>query len=108
MTMKIVRTHFYIRDIKRLKTSAEDIDAMERMVAANPFAGALIQGLKGVRKARFRIGNRGKSSGGRTIYFIVVAGNMVVMLMAYAKAEKHDLSPEDRREVLRILEAMRK
>jgi hypothetical protein len=105
--LKIVRTHHYAKDIKRLKALAEDVDAMERMIAANPFAGALIQGLKGVRKARFRIGNRGKSSSGRAIYYILIAGNAVVMLMAYAKAEKHDLSPDDRRAVLRILEALK-
>jgi mRNA-degrading endonuclease RelE of RelBE toxin-antitoxin system len=86
----------------------DDVDAMERMVVADPFAGALIQGLKGVRKARFRIGNRGKSGGGRVIYYIVVANNEVIMLMAYAKAEKHDLSPDDRKGVLRVLEELSK
>jgi mRNA-degrading endonuclease RelE of RelBE toxin-antitoxin system len=106
--IKIVRTHRYIKDIKKLKASADDVDAMERMIAADPLAGALIQGLKGVRKARFRIGNRGKSGGGRVIYYIVVANNEVIMLMAYAKAEKHDLSPDDRKGVLRVLEELSK
>jgi len=63
--MKIVRTTRYIRDLKKLKASAADVNFMERTIAANPESGAVIQGLKGVRKARFRIGNRGKSSGGR-------------------------------------------
>lgn len=106
--MNITRTGYYLKDIKRLKASAEDVDAMERLVASNPFAGAVIQGLKGVRKARFRIGNRGKSGGGRVIYYIVVAGNEVIMLMAYAKSEKQDLSPDDRRSVLRVLEELNK
>jgi hypothetical protein len=61
-----------------------------------------------VRKARFRIGNRGKSSGGRVIYYLVVAGDSVTMLMAYAKAEKDDLSHDDRRAVLRVLEELNK
>ncbi len=104
--VKIVRTHCYVRDIKRLKASADDVNAMERMIAADPFVGAVIQGLKGVRKARFRIGNRGKSGGGRAIYYFLIAGNEVIMLMAYAKAEKHDLSPDDRKGVLRVLEEL--
>ena len=77
---------------------------MERMIAADPFVGAVIQGLKGVRKARFRIGNRGKSGGGRAIYYVVMADNAVLMITAYAKAEKEDLSPDDRKAILRVLE----
>jgi len=57
-----------------------------------------------VRKARFRIGNRGKSGGGRAIYYVVMADNAVLMITAYAKAEKEDLSPDDRKAILRVLE----
>ena len=102
--VKIVRTHCYVKDIKKLKASAEDVDAMERMVAADSFVGAVIRGLKSVRKARFRIGNRGKSGGGRAIYYVVMAGDTVLMITAYAKAEKEDLSPDDRKAILRVLE----
>jgi mRNA-degrading endonuclease RelE of RelBE toxin-antitoxin system len=104
--VKIVRTHRYVKDIKKLKASAEDVDAMERMIAANPAVGALIQGLKGVRKARFRIGNRGKSGGGRVIYYVMMADDTVLMITAYAKAEKEDLSPDDRKAILRVLEEL--
>ncbi len=76
---------------------------MERMIAANPAVGAVIQGLRGVRKARFRIGNRGKSGGGRVIYYVVTKFEAVAMLMVYAKSEKSDLSPLDRENVLRML-----
>jgi hypothetical protein len=105
--MKVVRTNRYLKDLKRLKASAADVDEMERQVADNPLSGAVMQGLKGVRKARFRIANRGKSGGGRAIYFYFVAGGTVVMLTAYAKSEKDDLSPEDRKSVLRVLEELK-
>lgn len=67
----------------------------------------MIQGLRGVRKARFRIGNRGKSSGGRAVYYILTAGGAVVMIAAYAKAEKSDLTPDDRKAILRALEDLK-
>jgi hypothetical protein len=66
----------------------------------------LIQGLRGVRKVRFRIGNRGKSSGGRAIYYFLVADSAVIMLMAYPKAERSDLSPADRKAVLIVLKEL--
>jgi hypothetical protein len=103
-SVKIVRTHRYVKDIRKLKASAEDVDVMERMIATDPFVGALIQGLKGVRKARFRIGNRGKSSGGRAIYYVMIEGDAALMITAYAKANKKDLSSDDRTSILRILE----
>lgn len=102
--MRIVRTIRYSRDLRKLKASAADIERMERMIAARPDSGAVIQGLKGVRKARFRIGNRGKSGGGRAIYYVVMANAAIIMITAYAKAEKEELSPDDRKGILRALE----
>jgi hypothetical protein len=104
--MQIVRTHGYVRDLKKLKASAADVETMELAITTSPTSGALIQGLRGVRKVRFRIANRGKSGGGRAIYFFVTADSVIVMLMACAKAEKTDLSPGDRKSLLRILEEL--
>jgi mRNA-degrading endonuclease RelE of RelBE toxin-antitoxin system len=101
--VNVVRSERYRKDLKRLGVSAKDIETMEREIAARPESGAIIRGLKGARKARFRIGNRGKSGGGRAIYYVAVSKNLVLMIAAYAKAEKEDLSPEDRKSVLQAL-----
>jgi hypothetical protein len=79
---------------------------MERMIAANPSAGAAIQGLKGVRKIRFRIANRGKSGGGRAIYYAILTDETIIMITAYTKAEKTDLSPDDRKAILNVLKEL--
>ena len=76
---------------------------MEQAIAASPLSAPAIQGLRGVHKVRFRIANRGKSGGGRAIYLFLVTENAVIMLMAYAKSEKEDLSADDRKTVLSIL-----
>jgi hypothetical protein len=105
--VRIVRTLRYRRDLKKLKASADDLAAMEQALTNNPLSGALIQGLRGMRKARFRIANRGKSSGGRGIYYFVLSDQTVIMLTAYAKAEKDELTPEDRKVILRVLEEVK-
>jgi hypothetical protein len=105
--VRIVRTLRYNRDLKKLKASADDVAAMEQALANNPASGALIQGLRGVRKARFRIANRGKSSGGRAIYYFVLKDQTVIMIAAYAKAEKDELTPDDRKAILRALEEVK-
>ena len=101
--VKIVRTFRHSSDLKRLKALPGDVDAMERAIAARPESGDVIRGLKGVRKARFRIGNRGKSGGGRTIYYVMWADDSVLMITAYAKSEKEDLTPDDRKAILALV-----
>lgn len=105
--MKIVRTKRYLKDLKRLGVSDADRAVLERSIAANPTVGDVIKGLDGIRKARFGFGGRGKRGGGRAIYFLMLADDTAVMLSAYAKNEKDDLSPEDRKALAALLKELR-
>jgi hypothetical protein len=104
--MKIVRTKRYQKDMKRIGASDADMASLEQEVAANPEAGDVIQGLKGVRKIRFGIGNRGKRGGGRAIYFLMISDDVTLMITAYAKNEKSDLSEADRKAILALLKEL--
>lgn len=104
--MKIVRTKRYLKDLKRIGASVVDASALERSIAANPEAGDVIQGLGGIRKIRFGIGNRGKQGGGRAIYFLMLSDDTALMLTAYAKNEKADLSSADRRALLTLVKEL--
>lgn len=106
--MKIVRTKRYQKDMSRIGASERDIVALETTIASNPNAGDVIQGLGGIRKIRFGIGNRGKSSGGRAIYFLMLDDDTAIMLTAYAKNEKSDLSRDDRRALLDLVKELKK
>lgn len=102
--LKIVRTKRYSKDLKRLGASASDIAALEREVAGNPEVADVVPGLSGIRKMRFAISNRGKRGGGRAIYFVVVSDDVAVMLFAYAKNEREDLTGEQRKAALAIMQ----
>ncbi len=104
--MRIVRTNRYLKDMKRIGASATDMDGLEHFIAANPTAGDVIRGLGGIRKIRFGIGSRGKGGGGRAVYFLLLSDGVAVMLLAYAKNEQDDLSPAQRKEILRILKEL--
>jgi hypothetical protein len=92
--------------MKRIGASAADMAFLEQAVAANPTAGDVIRGLGGVRKIRFGIGGRGKRGGGRAIYFLMVSDDVALMLTAYAKNEKSDLSETDRKAILALLKEL--
>lgn len=104
--MRVVRTKRYTKDMRRIGASSADMAALEQSIASNPTAGDVIQGLGGVRKIRFGIGGRGKRGGGRAIYFLMLSDDTALMLTAYAKNEKSDLSEADRKAILALLKEM--
>lgn len=106
--MKIIRTRRYLKDLQRIGASEEDRDRLETAIASHPLAGDVIPGLGGLRKIRFAMKNRGKSRGGRAIYWVVAADldGSVFMLTTYSKAEQSDLTSDQRMRLLRMVEEL--
>jgi hypothetical protein len=102
--VEIIRTRRYQKDVKRLGLTEMEIRALEQEIASNPQIGDVVPGLGGIRKMRFGFGGRGKRGGGRAIYFLMVSDDAAFMLFAYAKNEQEDLTPDQRRAALAIIE----
>jgi hypothetical protein len=73
----------------------------------HPDAGAIIRGSGGVRKVRWRAGGKGKSGGVRIIYYWVTAEQKIFFLTLYGKGEKEDLSAQDLKRVVKLLEELK-
>jgi hypothetical protein len=86
--------------------SAAEARTLEAALAGDPMLGDLVPGLKGIRKVRFGFGGRGKRGGGRAVYVAMLADDLLVMLLAYAKSEQTDLTPGQRRTLLALLEEL--
>lgn len=98
--MEIIRTTAYTASLKRLGKlggTAADFIAMEDAIAANIAIGDVIPGTGGLRKVRFGYGGRGKRGGGRTIYYALAADETVYLLVAYAKVDREDLTPAEKK-----------
>ncbi|MGN8024449.1 type II toxin-antitoxin system RelE/ParE family toxin [Phyllobacterium sp. 22229] len=107
LIMKIVRTKRYLKDLKRLGVSDAEISKLENAIALDPFSGDVLQGLEGLRKIRFALGNKGKSGGGRAIYYLMVTDDLAIMLFAYRKSEQADLTPDQRKAALTMLRELK-
>ncbi len=61
-----------------------------------------------MRKIRFGIPSRciGKRGGGRAIYFIWTKEDTLVLLMAYGKSEKSDLTKDDRDAISEVIDTL--
>ena len=53
--------------------------------------------LRILRKLRWSLGNRGKRDGSRVIYYYHQPENLVLLLTAYAKSQKEDLDPHEKK-----------
>jgi hypothetical protein len=105
--MEVVRLPAYIRAMKAMGFDETGMREVEDFIRAAPDAHPVVKGLKGARKARFARPGRGKSSGGRTIYYVAVSPATLFMMVAYAKNERDDLSTEQRRAIVRALESIK-
>lgn len=102
--VEIIRTRRYQKDVRRLGLTDLEIRALEQEIASNPQVGDVVPGLGGIRKMRFGFGGRGKRGGGRAIYFLMVSDDAAFMLFAYARNEQEDLTQDQHRTALALIE----
>jgi hypothetical protein len=96
-----IRTPTFSRRAKRLLRE-EEIVRLEQSIAERPDAHPVIAGTGGIRKARWARPGMGKRGGVRAVYYFQTRTGVVYMLDIYAKNEKTDLTPADKR-VLRTM-----
>jgi mRNA-degrading endonuclease RelE of RelBE toxin-antitoxin system len=101
--MHFIETSIFTRRIIEL-LSDEEYHQLQLYLAASPDAGKIIPGSGGLRKLRWGIGQSGKRSGIRLIYYWVVHRNTILLLFAFRKNERADLTPKQLRFLRRIVE----
>jgi len=99
--MVIVETSVFTRQIVSLLTD-DEYHKLQVVLANRPSVGDIIKNSGGLRKVRWAIAGRGKRGGLRVIYYWAVAQERLLMLLAYPKNVRDDLTPEQLK-VLRIL-----
>jgi hypothetical protein len=104
--MRVVRLKPYIRAMERMDLDDQAMQLVEMSLIAAPEAHPVIKGLRGVRKARFALLGRGKSGGGRVIYYVAVK-SAIYMMTAYPKNERDDLSNDQRKAILAFIDGLK-
>jgi hypothetical protein len=104
--MRVVRLKPYIRAMERMDLDDQAMRLVEMSLIGAPEAHPVIRGLRGVRKARFALPGRGKSGGGRVIYYVAVR-SAIYMMTAYPKNERDDLSNDQRKAILAFIDGLK-
>jgi len=99
----VVETPAFLGDARSLGLPEAERLAIVTWIAANPDAGDVIEGTGGARKVRFAGKGKGKSGGYRVITFFSGTDIPVFLLNIFAKNEKTDLPPKERRALKLVL-----
>ena len=76
----------------------DDLMELENAIMENPTTGRVIQGTGGIRKMRFVLpNNKGKSGGSRVLYVDYVPFETTVLLNAYPKSEKDNITDKEKK-----------
>ena len=103
----VVETGEFVRWASGLLEEAE-CEALIFYLSCHPEAGDLIRATGGLRKLRWGLGRRGKRGGARVIYYFHSELMPLYLLAVYTKGERADLSADDRRELRKLADQLRK
>ena len=108
MTREFVYTEPFRRSWKAMGLTEEDLRMLEKMLLTNPQIGDVIEGTGGARKMRIQMESRGKSGGGRVIYVDVFEAEKLYLLLAYPQNVQDDLTQDQKKQVRKLVEAIKK
>ena len=80
---------------------------VEWSLIENPRSGVVVPGTDGVRKVRVAFAGRGKWGSARVVYLYINARGRVYFLFAYAKNKQEALTPEQKRQVRRLVATLK-
>ena len=109
MTREFVYTAPFRKCWEAMGLDENSLRKLEQVLLDNPQVGDVIEGTGGARKMRISLeDNKGKSGGGRVIYVDVFEKEKLYFLFAYPKNVQENLTPDQKKAIRRIIEAIMK
>ena len=87
----------------RIGLDDETLKELQLEILSNPKFGKVIRGTGGLRKMRFAIKNKGKSSSIRVLYVDFVVFKKIYLITAYHKSQKDDLSDAEGNNIKKLI-----
>jgi mRNA-degrading endonuclease RelE of RelBE toxin-antitoxin system len=101
--MVIIETPIFTRRIQEI-LSDEEYRLLQVQLINKPDSGKIIRGSGGLRKVRWSASGHGKRGGVRIIYYWFVLQETLLLLFVYSKREQDDLTPEQLRQLKKVVE----
>lgn len=101
--MVIIETSVFTRRIAEILDD-DEYGRLQAFVASRPDSGAVIPGSGGLRKLRWKVSGGGKRGGTRIIYYWWHQEEMILMLFAFRKSERSDLTKSQLQTLRKIVD----
>ncbi len=101
----IAETEPFQKKVKKLLSTEEKEYLIDYLAKILP-SGDLIQDTSGIRKLRWSIGSKGKSSGVRVIYYFHSGIMPLYLLTVFGKNEKSNISSEEKNLLSKIVKKL--
>ena len=101
--MIFIETKIFTKQILSLLDDDEYKKLQTHLLSA-PDSGKFIKGSGGLRKIRWKLTSKGKQGGVRVIYYWFTAMDKIIMLLAYPKSERDDLTIKQQQLLRNIVE----
>ena len=101
--MVIVETPIFTKRILSI-LSDDEYRLLQTFLLDRPEAGKVIKNSGGLRKLRWSAKSHGKSGGVRIIYYWFIPQETILLLFAYAKNERDDLTSQQLQQLRNIIE----
>ncbi|MCK9229046.1 MAG: type II toxin-antitoxin system RelE/ParE family toxin [Syntrophorhabdaceae bacterium] len=104
--MDLVETPIFTKRILELMPD-DEYRLLQLHLINKPDAGKIIKDSGGLRKLRWAAKGHGKSGGVRVIYYWFLEKESILLLFAYAKNERDDLTPDQVKQLSRVIQGGR-
>ena len=101
--MVIIETPIFTRRISAV-LSEEEYRLLQIQLLNKPDSGKIIRGSGGLRKLRWSARGHGKRGGIRVIYYWFVSHETILLLFPYPKSEQEELTPEQLKQLKKVVE----
>ena len=108
MIRTFIQTKEFSRNWVKLGFHEEDIRLLEIEIMKRPDKNPVLQGTGGLRKARIALEKKGKSGGARVCYVDFIFAETIYLITVYGKKEKDNLSKEERNNIKKVIDALKK
>ena len=107
MLRTFIEVPLFTKRWKEIGLNDDDLLVLQIMLLKDPASGPVKEGTGGIRKVRFPIENRGKSSSVRVCYTDFEEYEVTYLITAFTKNEQENLSASEKAELKKLVKALK-
>ena len=107
MLRTFIEVPLFTKRWKEIGLNDDDLLVLQIMLLKDPASGPVMEGTGGIRKVRFPIDNRGKSSSVRVCYTDFEEYEVTYLITAFTKNEQENLSASEKAVLKKLVKALK-